>query len=83
MLAIIQSKAVLADTPCPSAGHFCRFEYRDTMVLSGKRDRCGAARPARTNDGNGVAALAQFLTQVFQASQSLRMGVSEILCSST
>ena len=78
VLTIVERGALMLDTP-RSAAHGARgFEQYDFGAAPCQLDRCSAASPAGADDGDFWLGH-QPLTQVFQASHSLRSGVREIL----
>ena len=72
MLSVVQLCVVVFHTACATTELFGTLEYRDRDTAGGKFDSGGHAGIATADDAD-----CQFLSQVLNASQSLRSGVSE------
>ena len=76
VLAVVELAALDRHAPRPAARHGPRFEDSHRNAASGQGHGGGHARVSSSDD-------CYALTQVFQASQNLRNGVSEVRCVST
>lgn len=78
VLAVVEIAAAGAHAPCPPARHGTRFEDGGCDAMLRERDCRRHPGVAGADDGYTPAR-----THVFQASQSLRSGVSEVRWLST
>ena len=85
VLTIVEGATIEPDPACPSAQGGCGLEQLDPRAALAERDCCGQSGPAATDHGDPRRPRLwhQARTQVDQASQSLRKGVSEVRWCST
>src|SRR5208282_230456 len=83
MQSVVERDAVDFDSPRASPGNRPGFEHADWNIARRKLDRRRHAGPAAADDGNISRGASYVVTHVFQAIQSLRIGVSEVRCVST
>ncbi len=85
VLPVVERLALCRHAPRAPARHRTGFEYGDLRAAPGKRDSGRHAGVAGADHGHAPWSVRSryAATHVFQASQSLRRGVSEVRCRST